>query len=296
MHYVIYHQVKPGIDCPDGYAAAWVASKKYPEAELVGCCYNDARPLPEFQTGDELIIVDFSFPATQMESWANTGIKVMVIDHHKTALENLSGLSDRILQHFDMDECGATLTWKTLFPDKPMPAFLEFVRSRDLWLDCDLFSEPIPETLRVHEAISYAKYTQNPMEDRFNIYQSLAKMSRTAVINWANAVGLPRLHEKRSMVKSIANRATPEKFKTEDGTEYRICLVRLNPDSTEDRYVSDICSYLNNLLEPDFCACITSTGEWSLRSDRNGSNVDVGAIAKSMGGGGHHNSSGFTPN
>ena len=71
-------------------------------------------------------------------------------------------------------------------------------------------------------------------------------------------------------------------------------MVQLAADT--DRLASDVCAYLyERHLEAPFTACITSQGAWSLRSDKKGSNTDVGAIAKSMGGGGHRNAAGFTP-
>ena len=46
-----------------------------------------------------------------------------------------------------------------------------------------------------------------------------------------------------------------------------------------------------------FSACFsTSNQTWSLRSDKHGNNTDVGAIASYFGGGGHHNSAGFSLN
>ncbi len=33
-HYIIYHQAKPGMDCPDGICSAWVAHKAYPSAQV----------------------------------------------------------------------------------------------------------------------------------------------------------------------------------------------------------------------------------------------------------------------
>jgi oligoribonuclease NrnB/cAMP/cGMP phosphodiesterase (DHH superfamily) len=276
-----------------------VAIKAFPDAKIIGRAYTDDRPLPEFQKGDRIIIVDFSFPAARMEAWAAQSIVVMVIDHHKTALENLSGLSDRVIQHFDMNECGATLAWKTLFPEKPMPAFLEFVRSRDLWLDCDLFSDPIPETVVVHEAIAQARQEMNPMEDVFDLYQSLSQMSRSTLLGWANTVGLPKLQKKRERVKAIANRYGWDWVVKWSWRKFRFEAFRFLPvvvlRQGEERYTSDVCSYINKNLKPSLCACITSDGQWSLRSDRNGSNVDVGAIAKALGGGGHRNAAGFKP-
>jgi oligoribonuclease NrnB/cAMP/cGMP phosphodiesterase (DHH superfamily) len=87
MQYIIYHQRKHS-KCPDGWAAAWIASKVYRGAEIIGWQYQ--TPPPQFlQAGDEIIIVDFSFKAEIIETWLSNQVKVLLIDHHKTAEEEL---------------------------------------------------------------------------------------------------------------------------------------------------------------------------------------------------------------
>jgi hypothetical protein len=54
---------------------------------------------------------------------------VTLIDHHKTALEDLAGLPS--LHTFtDLERSGATLAWDYLFPDKPRPLLLGHIEDR----------------------------------------------------------------------------------------------------------------------------------------------------------------------
>ena len=104
---VIYHQVKPGIDCPDGIAAAWVLYQLFQDqADYQGWCH-EFNELPDVSNYSKIFIVDFSFPQKVLEDWAAQDKSITVIDHHKTALQDLSGLSKRIRKRFDLDECGA---------------------------------------------------------------------------------------------------------------------------------------------------------------------------------------------
>lgn len=70
-------------------------------------------------------------------------------------------------------------------------------------------------------------------------------------------------------------------------------------DEKEERLTSDICMamYRDKAIIKSgypFVACINSDGKTvSLRSDKNGNNFDVSAIARRFGGGGHRNASGF---
>lgn len=296
---VFYHQVKPGVDCPDGIAAAWVAFNALQEkndVECFGVCYQ--CEIPHVEQDDRVFIVDFSFPAAILEGWADLGAEVAVIDHHKTAMQDLSGLSDFVTQKFDMNECGATLTWKYFHGDKPMPAFLEFVRSRDLWLDCDLTADPISETLIVHEAIASLKMGQkNSSNTVFDLFDQLAKLSRENLLITCNIIALPKLEAKRETVLAVANRFEFEFFPDTHIFPHAIPTLRLAADGSEDRLVSDVCSALYHQMPATaFIACITSDGSYSLRSNSKGNNTDVGAIAKAMGGGGHRNAAGFKLN
>lgn len=283
---IIYHQVKVGIDCPDGIAAAWVAWKANPNSILIGCCYGD---VPDISGFNKIIIVDFSFPAGILEQWADQGKEILVIDHHKTAMQDLSGLSDRVIARFDMQESGATLTWKEFFPNKPVPAFLQYVKDRDLWrFDLDFSKE-------IHESISYLKSQRMvpEFEDKqyraFQIFNMLEPMDLAQLQQIFAPLGFNLLKPKRNRISFIAQSAK--------AVEWGVCMVQIVEVSPEDsRLISDLCSYLyKQHPQCDFvCAYYQENGGYNLsfRSDQNGNNYDVSAVAKALGGGGHHNASG----
>jgi uncharacterized protein len=276
MDLIIYHEVKPGIPCPDGIAAAWVAKKVYPDAELIGLTYQ-SKLIPDVSPQDRVIVVDFSFRKELLEFWAEIEAEVTVIDHHKTAIEHLSGLSNKVLAKFDLDECGATLAWKTFFPDKPMPAFLEYVRDRDLW------NFQLPETDIVHEAMGRLGRT-------FELFDLLESMPREELLDYLNPIGEPLVAPKREKVKEIAARH----ILGEVAGHPNIPHVLLTSDGSEDRYISDVCMALyRQHPESPFSACLSSDRTWSLRSDKHGNNFDVGSLALQNGGGGHRNAAGF---
>lgn len=285
---IIYHQVKPGADCPDGIAAAYVASLAYPNAEIVGWTYQ-SEDLPEVHPGDQLVIVDFSFEYDVIEKWIRQGVELVVLDHHKTAEQELSrfltgNFTDQLINRdkydirFDMNECGASMAWKYFFPNKPMPPFLEYVRDRDLW------DFALPKTEEIHEAVAALRRT-------FHLFDMLFLMSQEELIRFIAPIGEKRLAPKR---KAIADAVSRHQW--EDVAGYKVPLVRLNEDGSEDRLTSDICMTLyRQYPEALFSACIASDGGYSLRSDKNkpDGGFDVGALAATLGGGGHRNASGF---
>lgn len=282
---VVYHQVKSGVDCADGIASAWVAKKKYPDAVLYGQTYDE--PQNDLSRFDRIIYVDFSVPAYFLRQSAGCGIQTIVVDHHKTAQENLHGLLSEQIEclelNFDIAECGATLTWRRFFPDKPLPKFLEYVRDRDLW------EHKLPHTEEIHEAIANIRY-QKRSSDRKEVFEFFDSLES----NWEDELpdliklGEDLLAPKR---KAVAGAAQRVQFGIVAGWGN---IPYVATAKEEDRLVSDICSVLYKRF-PDalFVACFTTDGTWSLRSDKDGNDTDVGAIAKSQGGGGHRNASGF---
>lgn len=289
MDYIISHQVKTDKEvwCPDGIASAWVASLKYPSASVLGCSYQSE--LPQFPPGCKVLVVDFSFPLEVLLKWQQQGIKIIVVDHHKTAQQDLANFSNAI---FDTNECGATLLWKTLFPKNTMPVFLGHIRDRDLWIktpNSPWWGFSLPETAAYHEAMS-------SLGRSFELFNKIADMNEAQLRDFLYPLGQPLLEKKISQVEAIANRAQINKTFCGMGEDIfgvsPVAYLRLTPE--EDRMVSDIGGCLvQRHSQIEFAAMQTSDGNWELRSYKFGANHDVGYLARKLGGGGHRNASGF---
>lgn len=302
---ILYHQIKPGTDCPDGIAAAWVARRAYKpislDLQVIGVCYDGE--LPSVESGDAIVIVDFSYPLAVIQEWESRGCVIRVFDHHKTALDNLSGFTGAV---FDMAESGATLTWREMF-SPPMPVFLSYIKDRDLW------EWKLPHSKEINEAIATIRYgIRSAVRDEaiareliFAWFDQLAGMTEEQLIDYLLPIGEPIIRKKMEQVEAIAARCQWQIFKhpvlepkspiDEEMLEIlQIVVVKLAEDGSEDRLISDICSVLyKRFPQAAFAACINSLGDWSLRSDKDGNNTDVAAIAQLFGGGGHRNAAGF---
>jgi uncharacterized protein len=302
---ILYHQVKPGVDCPDGIAAAYIAYRKMPfphSTDLIGCVYGEEPP--NLENYRNIVIVDFSFDQATIKQWAETK-SIVLLDHHKTALEMLgdvSTFSGRIYSEIDLTECGATLTWKYFNASKQVPVIFEYTKDRDLW------NFELEQSEEIHEAIANLRYKISdlarsididPQPLLFALFDSLVPLTQAEIIDKLAPLGVKLLAPKREKIANAAARYNftclpypPPSFYEDD-----IPVVECADDGSEDRLVSDICAKLYRNLCPDaaFVACITSDGKWSLRSNKHGSDFDVSAIAQHYGGGGHKNAAGFTP-
>jgi oligoribonuclease NrnB/cAMP/cGMP phosphodiesterase (DHH superfamily) len=278
MDKIFYHHVKKDVPCPDGIVSAWVAQKYYDDAQLFGCIYQMPKEdLPPVEQGDRLIIVDFSFPQQIIKEWLNKASEIIVLDHHKTAMENRLGIGGKLVEKFDMTKCGAILTWEYFFPDKPIPPFLWHIQDRDLW------QFKLPMTNKVHAVMGRIGRTFQMLD----LYEGLNYEREFLVL--MEQLGGKLLKEKEEKIAKIL-----ERKKCGEVAGYP-SIFHLKLASEEEPLTSDLCSALyKQHPESLFVACLMSDHlTWSLRSDRNGSNTDVSQIAKQFGGGGHRNAAGF---
>jgi oligoribonuclease NrnB/cAMP/cGMP phosphodiesterase (DHH superfamily) len=199
----VYHA-----NCADGFASAWAVHRKFGAAvDYVAAKYGDnpqlSEPCKHHSTtepctdclgtgyeqgggpflGRDVLIVDFSYPRDVLEAIAREARSVLVLDHHKTAAEELAGIgvpngnydqfrnacedargtSGNFAAVFDMNRSGAGITWDYLHHGEPRPRLITLVEDRDLWR----FNHD-PETRQFHAvAASYGYGTDGDLKEAF---------------------------------------------------------------------------------------------------------------------------------
>lgn len=120
---ILYHG-----NCRDGFAAAWVLKKKYPDAQYTQVHHDGSLP-PEGLEDKDVLIVDFAYDRGILLDLKEKTKSLLVLDHHKDRAEELEGLDFCV---YDMEESGATLAWKHCFPHVPnlQPDLVKYARSR----------------------------------------------------------------------------------------------------------------------------------------------------------------------
>lgn len=126
MTLVIHHS------CIDGFAGAWAASKALPGADFLAVDYNPSgAPLEPPDVGERyVLIVDFSYSRDVLIEMESRASKLLVLDHHRSAREDLEGLDFAV---FDMERSGAAMAWDHFFPNQQRPWIIDYVQDRDLW-------------------------------------------------------------------------------------------------------------------------------------------------------------------
>jgi oligoribonuclease NrnB/cAMP/cGMP phosphodiesterase (DHH superfamily) len=254
----IYHG-----NCADGFGAAWVVRKALGDIEFHAATHGNNPPDLH---GKDVIVVDFSYKKDMLAILAAEAKSILIIDHHKTAAEDLVDLPANVTTIFDMDHSGAVLTWMHFYPGIVPPQLLLHIEDRDLWrfalegtrqIQANVFSYPydfaVWDDLMLREAATLA--IEGAAIERKH-FKDIAELL-PVVTRKMNIAGY---------IVSVAN--LPYIFSSDAGHE----LALGNP----------------------FGACYSDTPDgrvFSLRSSDAG--IDVSAIAKQYGGGGHRNAAGF---
>ena len=269
----IYHS-----NCADGFGAAWAVRAALGDAvEFYPGVYQ--KPPPDV-AGRDVILVDFCYKRPILEQMAAVARSITILDHHKSAAEDLRGLPVLADWHtlggmpmpgvgaiFDMSRSGAGLAWDYFHPGIPRPALINHIEDRDLWrfkipgtreIQANLFSYPY----------DFAAWDRLMAADVESLRVGGEAIERKHNKDIAELVALCR----RRMV--IAGHNVP------------VASLPYTLASDAGHLMAD---------GEHFAACYWDTADqriFSLRSSADG--VDVSVVAVFYGGGGHYHAAGFS--
>ena len=255
----IYHG-----NCADGFGAAWVVRNALGSnnVEFHAGIYQDSPP---DVAGRDVILVDFSYKKPVLVEMAKTAKSILILDHHKSAAEDLIELPENIEAHFDMDRSGAMMAWDYYNIIKP-PRLIEHIQDRDLW------KFNLDWTREVQAAVFSYPYDFDVWDDLMTTDTKILKQEGEAI--------------ERKHFKDINEFI--------DAASYRMEIAGYNvPVLNAPYFWSSDAGHIMGKDEP-FAACYWDTPDgrvFSLRSSENG--IDVSEIAKKFGGGGHKHAAGY---
>ena len=258
---VIYHG-----NCADGFSAAWCFWRKYKDQAIyVKGSYGD---VPPDVTDCEVFLVDFSYKRPVVEAMVAKAHSVTLIDHHKSALEDLKGLFG-LRQYTDLERSGATLAWDFLYTGEPRPLLLGHVEDRDLW------RFKLPGTREI-QALMFSHEYDFETWDRLMAAEQADLMKMHA----AGAAIERKHHKDISEILKVCQRTMVIAGET-------VPVASLPYTMSSDA---------GNIMAKGapFAACYFDTAThrcFSLRSVEGG--ADVSKVAEIYGGGGHKHAAGF---
>lgn len=258
MSICIYHG-----NCADGFGAAWAVRKALGDIDFIPAKYGEQPP--DIQ-GEDVVIVDFSYKRPVLLEMAEAANSIVILDHHKTAAEDLIDLPANVIAEFDMNRSGAMMAWNHFFPNQTPPPLLLHIQDRDLWRFA------LKNTREIQASLFSYPYD-------FQIWDELM------AVDVSNLAHDGRVLERKHF-KDIDELL--------DVTTRSMCIAGHVVPVANLPYtmVSDAATRLAK--GHPFAACYWDTPQgrvFGLRSTDDG--LDVSEIAKQYGGGGHRNAAGF---
>lgn len=260
-------------NCQDGTGCVLVShyydyKNNLKPRKIIYCQYGKYLQVPDVVNKD-VIIADFSFDRETMKQMKKDAKSLIVLDHHASAEKELEGLNFCI---FDMEESGATLLWKYLFPDKDVADLFKYIKDRDIW------RWELPNSKEVSAGLSLLSGDINAQSKYTFDVTGLIEKGKT-VLEYQDQQVSKILKIKKYLPRMIIN-------------GYNVICIN----------TTTLISEIGNALSIDepFVAMYFDTDKarvYALRSNaENKDYVDVSIIAKLYGGGGHKHAAGFSTN
>jgi uncharacterized protein len=289
-------------NCADGFGAAWVVRKALGESnvEFLAGVYQQEPP----PTKDRYVImVDFSYKREVLLKLASTSLGVLLLDHHKSAMEDivpdgnyiidlnkytgklnwnrfLENCAQDVIENcsygrvyslFNLNQSGASITWDFFFGNKQPPRLIEHIEDRDLW------KFQLENTRKIQAALFSYPYD-------FVVWDQL--MKEEAILGLAmEGSAIERKH-----FKDIEELVKVCMYWTDIGG-FSVPVANLPYTLTSD--AGNLMA--TNFAPTCFSACFWNTKHgrtFSLRSIPGG--MDVSKVAEEYGGGGHEHAAGFS--
>ena len=268
---VIYHG-----NCADGFSGAWCFHRVYGESlEYHPGVYQHTPP--DVYDRD-VYLVDFSYKREIVAEMLKVARTVTLIDHHKSALDDLWDLAadGLVTSHSSVEKSGAVLAWeyvqKVTGRRERLPEMLLHVQDRDLW------QFKMKHTKELSEFMFSQEYD-------FKVWSQLMTMTkheRNKAITVGGCILVKHMKDTHELL-----RQTRRIMRIGEMDVPVACLPHMMASDS---------GALMSLTAP-FAATYYDTAThrcFSLRSNKNNeAHVDVSKVAVTYGGGGHKHAAGF---
>lgn len=265
---ILYHA-----NCNDGSASALAVWMKFGDKGNTYIAVSHGNPPPTEVVGEDVLIVDFSYPRDILLNMKAKSIKIL--DHHISAQKDLADPfppGSNITAYFDMTRSGAMICWQHFFPDAEIPLLYKYVQDRDIWTNeypqsafltfgLNVFSQQFRDWQALIEDEQKLQQTVDAGESIFIFVQQQAKkIMASRVYQSIGGFDVPVINAPGFMSSDILHNVLTE-----------------DPDAPFAAAYSDIIDQ--------------GIRSYSLRSEDH--REDVSVVAKQFGGGGHRNAAAF---
>lgn len=265
----------------DGCASGAIVKMRWPSCELFGINYDDPFPWDLIIPGEDIFMVDFCLqPFTEMIR-LNSHTKLFWFDHHKTSIENiLASNLDKTWRgsgetRLVLDKAACELTWEYCFRGKPLPRAIHYLGRYDIWQH-----ENVPGALAFQYGMRFEKDTRPANQA---LWIALCN-DGTLVDEYIKLGGTLLEYEKRQNEKYAKSCAFEIIF---DGLR----CIAINRGLANSLLFASV-------YDPErhdaMLSFVRRNGKWTFSLYAMKPEIDVSAICKARGGGGHKGAAGFS--
>ena len=258
---VLYHK-----NCFDGFGAAYAAWKKFGnKASYIPIDHQ--TPPPKSLRGKKLYMIDIAYPVEIIKKLVKICLSVTIIDHHISNGDAIKCVSDYL---YDINHSGAVLSWKYFHSKKPVPRLLRHIEDYDIW------KFKLKNTKEITAFLDATDFDFKLWDKISRDLEDVEK--RRKYIEMGEII----LKYRKRVIDKLLGQADKVIFKNYKALAVNSPILQseLGHLMVEKGYPIGIIWYQRN-----------GRRIFSLRSD---GKINVSAIAKRFGGGGHKAASGFS--
>lgn len=258
----------------DGHCSGALIKLQYPDCEMIGVDYADYVRDFKVRLGEVVYVVDFRFPIDEME-WLSSFAKLHWIDHHKTSIDEAheTGFLASGGQHLEIGKAACELVWEYLYPGEKAPVSVWLLGRYDVWDHVDERVMPFQWGMR-----------------------NFADTLPDQVIFWADVIRSPSyLTEIMNTGRVLLEYQRVQDMKYAKGMAYEAEFNGLRAIIMNKAYANS--KAFDAVYDPEkhdvmvMFAIKPGQYKYTLFCDK--PEIDVSAIAKKYGGGGHRGAAGF---
>lgn len=257
----------------DGRASAAIVRRALGSAvRLQEMTYGEPTPWKEIEQAEKVIVVDFTLPPGEMISIAGSR-QLVWIDHHITAIEDLAHVAAAWPGKRDISESACVLAWQYFFPQHPLPRAIFLIGDRDIWRLSDPDSSFFGEGLYHQDTRPYRDELWKPLLD--NEPDLVAELIRKGHLYLEVRL--------RNIRRTVNRHSFSVLFEG-----YRTLAVNHRGDGDLGQHMRELgyeiaYCYVDEYQNDHLATFVTMFS----------AGVDVSAIARKFGGGGHPGAAGF---
>lgn len=280
MHLVFYHG-----KCTDGACAAWSALRYFEDSDVAALYYpllheaggnfkTFSSDIERFDGTDTIYFLDICPSFDTLVALSQVARKVIVLDHHKSALDGLEGkvLPKNVHVTLDMEKSGAMLSFEHFFGGDPVPDVVRYVQDRDLW------KHVLPNTKEISAFIQ----SKSPTPQCFD---EISRMTTLSMVECGRVL-IDARNNRIAEMSTQARRGRLPGFAT--GTAVTVNVGFFDASDTLNHLLSSI----GGDVAIGYCRLADGNWKYSCRSN-DASQISAKEFSEYWGGGGHDHAAGF---